>query len=177
MTGDAIAVDATTQGFGIRRALLIGSGLMLVVMMTEVLCSRSGFVLAIAGHRCPGELERQKNEDEDGKPAAHGRDCISESHFQVHRRMRMPLPTTSRLAPMSAKTVIHMVVLPKFPKPRFRESALFDRVEARRLTRFGQGIHLERSREVRSHARGVGRHTRNGQAPYRRLFGQHFLDG
>ena len=34
---------------------------MLVVMMTEVLCRRPGLVLAIAGHRCPGELERQKN--------------------------------------------------------------------------------------------------------------------
>ena len=30
MTGDAIAVDAATQGFGIRRVFLIGSGLMLV---------------------------------------------------------------------------------------------------------------------------------------------------
>ena len=73
MTGDAIAVDATTQGFGIRRALLIGSGLMLVVMMTEVLCSRPGLVLAITGHRRPGELERQENEKEDGEPAVHGR--------------------------------------------------------------------------------------------------------
>ena len=65
MAGDAIAVDATTQGFGIRRALLIGGGLMLVVMMTEVLCSRPGLVLAIASHRGPGELERQKNEKKD----------------------------------------------------------------------------------------------------------------
>ena len=65
MTGDAIAVDATTQGFGIRRALLIGGGLMLVVMMTEVLCSRPGLVLAIASHRRPGELERQENEKKD----------------------------------------------------------------------------------------------------------------
>ena len=65
MAGNAIAVDATAQGFGIRRALLIGSGLMLVVMMTDVLCSRPGLVLAIAGHRRPGELERQKNEKKD----------------------------------------------------------------------------------------------------------------
>jgi len=62
MTGDAIAVDATTRGFGIRRALMFGSGLMLVVMMTEVLCRRPGLVLAIAGRHRPGELERQKNE-------------------------------------------------------------------------------------------------------------------
>ncbi len=65
MTCDAIAVDTTTQGFGIRRALLIGSSLMLVVMMTEVLCSRPGLVLAIAGHRRPGELERQEYEKKD----------------------------------------------------------------------------------------------------------------
>ena len=78
MTGDAIAVDATTQGFGIRRALLIGSGLMLVVMMTEVLCSRPGLVLAIASDGRPAKLERQENEQEDGKPAAHGANSISE---------------------------------------------------------------------------------------------------
>jgi len=35
MTGNAIAVDATTQGFGIRRGLLTGSGLMLVLMMPK----------------------------------------------------------------------------------------------------------------------------------------------
>ena len=77
MTGDAIAVDATTQGFGIRRAILIGSGLMLVVMMTEVLCCRSGLVLAIAGHRRPGELERQENEKENREPTTHGRQFSS----------------------------------------------------------------------------------------------------
>ena len=65
MAGDAIAVDAATQGFGIGRARLI-VGLMLVVVMTEVLRSRPGLVLAIAGHRRPGELERQKNEKKDG---------------------------------------------------------------------------------------------------------------
>ena len=65
MTGDAIAVDASAQGFGIRCAILIGSSLMLVVMMAEVLCRRPGLVLAIAGDRRPGELERQKNEKKD----------------------------------------------------------------------------------------------------------------
>ena len=65
MTGDTITVDATNRGFGIRRAFLIGSGLMLVVMMAKVLRSSPGLVLAIAGHRRPGELERQKNEKKD----------------------------------------------------------------------------------------------------------------
>lgn len=104
MTGDAITVNAATQGFGIRRAFLIGSGLMLVVMVPEVLCSRSGLVLAIAGHRRPSELERQEKEKKDRKPAAHGPDCISENHFQVHRRMRIPFLSQSH----------------------FRESVLFD---------------------------------------------------
>ncbi len=54
MTGDAIAVDASAQGFGIRCALLIGSGLMLVIVMAEVLRGSPGLVLAIAGHRRPG---------------------------------------------------------------------------------------------------------------------------
>ena len=82
MTGDAIAVDASAQGFGIRCAILIGSSLMLVVMMAEVLCRRPGLVLAIAGDRRPGELERQKYEKKDREPAAHGRDCISESLYR-----------------------------------------------------------------------------------------------
>ena len=77
MAGDAIAVDAATQGFGIGRALLI-VGLMLVVVMTEVLRSRPGLVLAIASDGRPAKLERQENEQEDGKPAAHGANSISE---------------------------------------------------------------------------------------------------
>ena len=109
MTGDAIAVDATTQSFGIRCAILIGSSLMLVVMMTEVLCRRPGLVLAIAGHRCPGELERQKNEDEDGKPAAHGRDCISDSLCR-----KSTAGCARRYPPPAAVSYTHLVyTLPK----------------------------------------------------------------
>ena len=78
MTGDAIGVDAAGQCFGIRRAFLVGSGLMLVVMMTEVLRGRPGLVLAIAGHRRPGKLERQENEKKDSEPAAHEANSISE---------------------------------------------------------------------------------------------------
>ena len=72
MAGCAITIDAAAEGFSVRRADVIGVGLMLVIMMAEVLRGRPGLVLAIAGHRCPGELERQENENEDGKPAAHG---------------------------------------------------------------------------------------------------------
>jgi hypothetical protein len=34
-------------------------------------------VLAIASDRRPGELKRQENEKDDGKPATHGVDSIS----------------------------------------------------------------------------------------------------
>jgi hypothetical protein len=42
--------------------------------MAEVLRRSVRFVLTIAGHRRPGELERQENEQENGKPVAHAAD-------------------------------------------------------------------------------------------------------
>lgn len=77
MAGYTIAINATTEGFSVRGADVIGSGLMLVVMMTEVLCSRPGLVLAIASHCRPGELERQENEKKDREPTTHGRQFSS----------------------------------------------------------------------------------------------------
>ena len=62
--------------------VVFGIGLMLVIVMAEVLRGSPGLVLAIAGHRRPGELERQKNEKKDRQPATHGPDCISENHFR-----------------------------------------------------------------------------------------------
>jgi len=76
MAGNAVAVNAATESFGVWRAILISIGLMLVVMMTEVLCRRPGLVLAITSDRRPGKLERQENEQKNGKPAAHGGHCI-----------------------------------------------------------------------------------------------------
>ena len=109
MTGDAIAVDATTQGFGIRRAILIGSGLMLVVMMTEVLCCRSGLVLAIAGHCRPAKLQRHEHQQKNCQPFTHKVNSVAAIDFPVHLfyllcclpSNRSPLKTTSKLAPMS----------------------------------------------------------------------------
>jgi hypothetical protein len=49
-----------------------GIGMMVMLMMPEVLCSRAGFVLAIAAGRNQKRLERQENEQENGKPAVHG---------------------------------------------------------------------------------------------------------
>lgn len=119
MTGDAIAVDATTQGFGIWRALKIGGGLMLVVMMTEVLRGRPGLVLAIAGHRRPGKLEGQENEKKDREPATHGPDCISENHLRKSTagcEHRYPPPVDSRtcrrtLHPQGRIAEVHQTAL------------------------------------------------------------------
>ncbi len=77
MASRAVPIDTATQGFCIGRATIIGVVLML--MVSKMLGCCASFVLAIAGHRRPGKLERQKNEKKDREPAAHGRDCISDS--------------------------------------------------------------------------------------------------
>ncbi|WP_175145422.1 hypothetical protein [Achromobacter ruhlandii] len=51
--------------------LLVIFSLMLVVVMTEVLC-RSRFVLATGSGHNPENLERQDNQQENGKPATYG---------------------------------------------------------------------------------------------------------
>jgi len=58
---------------GCRRAIV--GNLMLVLMMTRMGDASCGFVLAIARHRGPGELERQEHQQQEGKQAAqHGAD-------------------------------------------------------------------------------------------------------
>ena len=75
MTSRTVAIDAATQRLGIGG---IGTlGLVLVFMMAEMLRGRTDLVLAIASDRRPGELKRQENEKDDGKPATHGVDSIS----------------------------------------------------------------------------------------------------
>jgi len=75
MTSRTVTIDAATQRLGIGG---IGTlGLVLVFMMAEMLRGRAGLVLAIACDRRPGELKRQKNEKNDGKPATHVVDSIS----------------------------------------------------------------------------------------------------
>ncbi len=74
MAGSAIVVD-TAQALGVGCIVVrprSGIGLMLVLVMTDVLRSAFRFVLAIAGNRRPGELERQENKEDDGEEAAHG---------------------------------------------------------------------------------------------------------
>ena len=65
MTSRTVAVYAATQGFGDDITALIG--MMLVFMMPKMLSGLTGFVLAIATDRRPGELERQKSEQEGWK--------------------------------------------------------------------------------------------------------------
>ena len=75
MTSRTVAVYAPTKCLGIGG---IGTlGLVLVFMMAEMLRGRAGLVLAIASDRRPGELKRQENEKNDGKPATHVIDSIS----------------------------------------------------------------------------------------------------
>lgn len=77
MTGSTVVVDTASQ-FAVRNTIAISIGLMLVFVMAEVLRACVCFVLAIASYCRPGELEGQENEQEDGKPAAHGANSISQ---------------------------------------------------------------------------------------------------
>ena len=71
MTDCTIRIDS--EGWGIGRVGRIGRALMmLVLVMPEMLCTSTGFVLTIGRRRCPDGLERQENKQKDGKPAAHG---------------------------------------------------------------------------------------------------------
>ncbi len=47
--------------------------MVLVLVVTEVLRLRIGFVPAIACYCSPGELERQQGEQSNGKPTTHGK--------------------------------------------------------------------------------------------------------
>lgn len=78
MTGAAVVVDSACQ-LGVRNTIVAGISLMFVFVMAEVLGCGVRFVLAIAGYCRPGELERQKNEQEDGKPTAHTVNSSSDS--------------------------------------------------------------------------------------------------
>lgn len=73
VTGEAISVYTATQSLGVGGISAVR--LMLVFMVAEMLRGRAGLVLAIASNRRPGELERQENEKEDGKPATHDGHC------------------------------------------------------------------------------------------------------
>lgn len=71
MTGAAIIIDAVRQ-LAVQGAIAVGSSLMLVIVMAEVLRAGIGLMLAIASRQRPRKLEGQENKQEDGKPGTHG---------------------------------------------------------------------------------------------------------
>ena len=74
VAGGAIRIDAKRldiAGIG-HRQLIRGRSLMFVFVMPEVLRRAVGLVLAIGRYCGPAELERQQDQQQDGKPAAHG---------------------------------------------------------------------------------------------------------
>lgn len=74
MAGTAIRIDGKRgdiAGIG-RRQFIRGRSLMFVLVMPEVLRRCVGLVLAIGRYCGPAELERQQDQQEDDKPAAHG---------------------------------------------------------------------------------------------------------
>jgi len=100
-----------------------------MVMVTEVFGCGPSFVLAIGCHRCPTELQRHQYQQKNHKQATHGQDCSSYSvlvegpdsvscRSEFVRSKRKPLNTTSRLAPISANTAIHIVALPNTASTR-----------------------------------------------------------
>ena len=64
MTGATVVVDTASQ-LAVRDTIAVGIGLMLMFVMAEMLRACVCFVLTIASHCRPGELERQKNEKKD----------------------------------------------------------------------------------------------------------------
>ena len=70
MAVSAIVVDL---GRRILIVLRINCSLMLVQMMAEMLRRFSFFVLAIQGHRCPGELERQQCQQQNEEAFFHAK--------------------------------------------------------------------------------------------------------
>lgn len=78
-------VQIKTFGFGlVRLGELPWLHLMLVAMVSQVLGSYANFVLAIGGRCSPGELHRNYQQQENGKPFAHRQHCSSFIFKPVH---------------------------------------------------------------------------------------------
>jgi len=71
-------VQIKTFGWGLVRLVeLPWLHLMLVAMVSQVLGSYANFVLAIASRCSQSELHRNYQQQENGKPFAHGQHCSS----------------------------------------------------------------------------------------------------
>lgn len=77
---------------------LTGSRVSLVLMLVvaEVLARHPAFVPAIAGHRRPGELERQQSQHEDCKPTTHCEECSSYKDWRWSDEDKGVLPIRTR---------------------------------------------------------------------------------
>ncbi len=71
MADGAIAIDT---GQRISAARIVIGDLVFVFMVSQMLRGSAGFMPTVTGHRGPGELERQKNQEKNGKPASHPAD-------------------------------------------------------------------------------------------------------
>jgi uncharacterized protein YceK len=118
VTGRAIRI--TTGGLGwIGGCVFAIRSLVLVVMVTKVLGCGSAFVLAIAGCSRPAKLKRHEYQQKDCQPFTHMGNSVAAIDFPVHLFYLLdcfpsnlsPLKATSKLAPMSANTPIHMEAL------------------------------------------------------------------
>ena len=98
--------------FGIRA----GVSVVLVLVVTEV-SDALGLVLAVRGHRSPAELERQHDEQDDGKEAAHGQESSgyrvglgsaeATGLWGLTTSMRGPSPRCGSSVPDDALSRIH----------------------------------------------------------------------
>ncbi len=111
-----LKVGSKKQALGARFVRSLGRSMrmrMVAKMRTLLLCDF--LMLAIVGSCSPGCLEQQQQCKQEGDAAAHkksiSRVCLDQRSPPA-RSSRKPLKTTSRLAPMSANTAIHMVALP-----------------------------------------------------------------
>lgn len=113
MAGRAVVVDHELRASGLLCPFI---RLVLMRVMADVLrCLLASLVLAVRGRSAPGELERQQQSEQQCDEPIHKVIIAADRTNQwlaEARKSLNPLKTTSKLAPMSAKTAIHMVALP-----------------------------------------------------------------
>ncbi len=73
MTSGAVMVQAC-QGRCVFTGPLVVSCRMVMGVVTRMLGRHTGFVLTIAGHGCPAELQGQQHQQEDRQVPFHGRE-------------------------------------------------------------------------------------------------------
>lgn len=103
---------ALAIGLARRLGVLMG---MRVMAEVRALLRGQALMPAVAGGCNPGGLQQHQQSEKRHDAATHGVSLSAATRGQrplPARSSRKPLKTTSRLAPMSANTAIHMVALP-----------------------------------------------------------------